>query len=199
MPSSTHVDYLTFPVYHPNEIQVPINVNSTSLPAAPHKVFIHGRPQPSSFKIVYGGDAGIILKELLAYSKIHTAPFYASIRTSRLDGLVQDDDGHVLGLLLSYIDCHGTTLCCIDGCDPKYSEARQKWINQISHTLKYLHSHHIVWGDAKAANVLADINGDVYLIDFGGGYIESWVEKDLSNSIDGDLQALENIRQYLFA
>ncbi|ODM14476.1 hypothetical protein SI65_10098 [Aspergillus cristatus] len=198
LPFSTQVDYSIFPVYHPNEIQVPINANSTSLPAAPHWVFIHGRPQPSFFKIVYGGDAGMTLKELLAYSKIHTAQFDASVCTSRLDGLVQDDDGHVVGLLLSYIDCRGTTLCCIDGRDPKYSEARQKWIDQISHALKHLHSPHIVWGDAKAANVLVDINGDAYLIDFGGGYTECWVEKDLSNSIDGDLQGLENIKPYLF-
>lgn len=65
---------------------VPINMNSTSLTAAPHKVFIHGQSQPSFFKIVYGGDAGITLKKLLAYSKIHKAQFDASIRTSHLDG-----------------------------------------------------------------------------------------------------------------
>lgn len=70
--------------------------------------------------------------------------------------------------------------------------------SDFSHTEIPSFAHHIVWGDAKAANVLADINGDVYLIDFGGGYGENWVEKDLSNSIDGDLQGLENIKQYLF-
>lgn len=201
LPSSTHVDYSMFPVYHPSEIQLPINANSTSLPAVPHKVFIHGLPKPSFFKLVYSGDAGITpLRELLTYSKIHMAKFDATVRTSRLDGLVQDDSGQVMGLLLSYVDCRGATLRCIinNGRDPKNSEFRQKWVDQISHTLKRLHSHDIVWGDAKAANVLIGVNGDAYLIDFGGGYTKGWVEKEMANSIDGDLQGLESIKRCLF-
>ena len=187
-----------FPVYHPSEIQFLIDMNSNFLPAVPHKVFIYEQPQPSFFKIVYGGDVGITLKELLTYSKIHTAKFNTTICTSWLDGLVQDDNGDIIGLLLSYINCCGTILCCIDGHNPKYSKVWQKWVNQISYTLEHLHLHHIVWGDVKVANVLIDVNGDVYLIDFGGGYTEGWVEKELSNSIDGDLQGLENIKWYLF-
>ncbi|KAE8326626.1 hypothetical protein BDV39DRAFT_215602 [Aspergillus sergii] len=198
LPSATQVDYSMFPIYHPSEVQVPIDASSTSLPAVPRKVSIHGRSKPSFFKIVYAGDVRMTLKELLAYSKIHMAKFDATVRTSRLDGLVQDGNGHVMGLLLSYIDCHGATLECIGGRHPKYSGFRQKWIDQISHTLKHLHAHNIVWGDAKAANVLIDTNADAYLIDFGGGYTKSWVDKEMANSIDGDLQGLENIRCYLF-
>ncbi|OJD13559.1 hypothetical protein AJ78_05995 [Emergomyces pasteurianus Ep9510] len=158
LPSSTCVDYSMFPVYNLNEIQVSIDANSTSLPAVPRKVFIHGRPNLSFFKIVYRGDAGITMRKLLAYSKIHTAKFNATVRTSRLDGLVKNDNGYVMGLLLSYIDSCGTTLYCIDGRDP---------------------------------------NGDAYLIDFGGGYTRDWVEKEMVNSIDGDLQGLENIKRHL--
>lgn len=198
LPSSTRVDYSIFPVYDPSEIQVPIDATSPSLPAVPRKVFVHGRPKPNFFKTIYAGDAGITIRELLAYSKIHMAKFDATIRTSRLDGLVQDKDGHVMGLLLSYIDCRGTTLRCIDGRDARYSGLWQKWTDQISHTLKHLHSHNIVWGDAKAANVLIDVNGDAYLIDFGGGYTEGWVAKDMANSINRDLQGLESIKRYLF-
>lgn len=182
LPSSTHVDYPMFPVYDPSEVQVPIDADSTSLPAVPRKMFISGRPQPSFFKRVYAGDAGITLKELFAYSNIHAARFDLTIRTSRLDGLVQDSEGYVMGLLLSYIDFR-----CIDGRNPRYSELRQTWVDQISHTLKNLHSHRIVWRDAKAANVLIDANEDAYLIDFGGGYTEGWVDKENSNSIDGDI------------
>lgn len=103
-----------------------------------------------------------------------------------------------MGLVLSYIDCDGATLNCVDGHDPKFSNLRQKWVDQIAQTLEKLHSHNIVWGDAKAANVLIDVNEDAYLIDFGGGYTEGWIEKEKSNSIDGDLQGLENIKRYLF-
>lgn len=200
LPSSTHVDYSMFPVYHPNEIQVPIDDNANSLPGIPRKVFIQGRSEPSFFKMVYGSDQRITLRELSAYSKIHAANFAADdlVRTSRLHGLVQDDQKHVMGLLLSYINSDGATLFCVDGCDPKYSEIRHKWLDQISQTLKHLHAHKIVWGDAKAANVLLDANEDAYLIDFGGGYTEGWVTKENSNSIEGDIEGLESIRRYLF-
>lgn len=103
-----------------------------------------------------------------------------------------------MGLLLSYIDCQGATLNCIDGRNPKYSQLRQKWLEQISHTLKHLHAHNIVWGDAKAANVLLDMDENAYIVEFGGGYTEGWVKKEDSNSIKGDIQRLESIKQYLF-
>jgi hypothetical protein len=35
------------------------------------------------------------------------------------------------------------------------------------------------------------------LIDFGGGYTNGWVDKEMSNSMEGDLQGLEQIVQYL--
>ncbi|CAI7665446.1 unnamed protein product [Penicillium glandicola] len=183
LPSS--VDYSAFPVYHPREVQVPISADSAALPGVPRK-------------IVYGGDMGITAREILTYSRIRLAKFDPPILTSQLEGLVQDDDGYVMGLALSYINCDGATLNCIDGRDPKFFELRQKWVDQISHALENFHSHGIIWGDAKAANVLIDANEDAYLIDFGGGYTKGWVEKEKSNSIEGDLQGLENIKRYLF-
>jgi hypothetical protein len=45
--------------------------------------------------------------------------------------------------------------------------------------------------------VLIDVNEDAYLIDFGGGYTEGWFETEKSNSTEGDLQGLENIKRYL--
>jgi hypothetical protein len=196
LPSS--IDYSAFPIYHPGEVQVPTSADSAALPGIPRKVFIHGQPQPSFFKIVYGGDMGITTREILTYSKIRMAKFDPPILTSQLEGLVQDDDGYVMGLLLSYINCDGVTLNCINGRDPKFSELRQKWVDQISHTIEHMHSHNIIWGDAKAANVLIDVNEDAYLIDFGGGYTKGWVEKEKSDSTEGDLQGLENIKRFLF-
>lgn len=94
--SSTEIDYSMFSIYHPREIQVQIDPNSNSLPGIPCKVFIHGRPQSSFFKVVYGSDERTTMGELLAYSNIQAAQFdddNALIRTSRLHVLVQDEDG----------------------------------------------------------------------------------------------------------
>ena len=60
-PSS--VDYSSFSVYHPREVQVPISADSAALPAIPRKLFIHRRPRPSFFKLVYWGDAGILIRD----------------------------------------------------------------------------------------------------------------------------------------
>ncbi|KNG81816.1 hypothetical protein ANOM_010747 [Aspergillus nomiae NRRL 13137] len=198
LPSITYFDYSMFPVYHPSEIQVSIDADSTSLPGFPQKVFIHGRSKPSFLKIIFAGGARVALKELMAYSKIYIANFDATVLTSRLDGLVHDGEGNTIGFLLSYINGPGSTLEFNGGHHPKYSESRQKWFHQISHTLQQLHAHNIVWGDAKPANVLLDPNGDAYIIDFGGGYTPGCVEKEMAGTIAGDLQGLESIRQYLF-
>lgn len=95
MPSSTRVDYSMIPVYHAHQIHVPIDANLTSLPAVPQKAFIHWGPNPSFFNIVYTGDVGMGYHELLAYSKIHTAKFNATVHMSQLNGLIEDGNGHV--------------------------------------------------------------------------------------------------------
>jgi hypothetical protein len=51
----------------------------------------------------------------------------------------------------------------------------------------------IVWGDAKTANVLIDKKDDAWLIDFGGGNTEVWIDEELWDTKEGDLQALEKI------
>jgi hypothetical protein len=60
LPSSTHVDYSMFSFNRPGEIQLPVDASLTSLPAepVPRKVFIHGQPKSSFFKLVYASDMG---------------------------------------------------------------------------------------------------------------------------------------------
>lgn len=195
LPSSINT---IFPVYHPREIQVGSDETSTVLPGIPRRVFINGQPQPSFYKMVYSGDLTTTTREIIAYSKIHMANFDPTVLTSKLKRIVQDDEGNILGLLLSYIECGGTKLYRIGGQDPMYSHLRQKWVDQVSHTLERFHEHNIIWGEAKAANVLLDYNDDAYLVDFGGAYTKGWVEKEKSNSIEGDLQGFGNIKRRLF-
>lgn len=75
--------------------------------------------------MVYSGDLTSTTREITAYPKIHTANFDPTVLTSKLNGIVQDDEGNILGLLPSYIECGGTTLYRIDGQDPMYSQIRQ--------------------------------------------------------------------------
>lgn len=77
-------------------------------------------------------------------------------------------------------------------------ESREKWGRQIKQTVDSLHEVDIVWGDAKPSNVVVDdLNNDAWLIDFGGGWTEGWVDKNLQNTKAGDQQAVERMLKFL--
>lgn len=193
-----NIDYSMFPVYSPKDVTIATATYSNSLPDVPRKAFIKG--EPSFLKVVWAGDARTTNRELSKYAMIHAAGFDATVHISRLNGLVRDDNGCVVGLLLTYIDCGDRgPLDCIDVSNPKYSGLKGKWFDQIKQTLRHLHSHGITWGDAAATNILIDIKDDAYLVDFGGGFTPGWVEQEKSNSMEGDLQGLERIRKFLFS
>ncbi len=44
---------------------------------------------------------------------------------------------------------------------------RERWATQIQETVAQLHNANLVWGDAKAENVMIDKNNDAWLIDLG--------------------------------
>lgn len=45
--------------------------------------------------------------------------------------------------------------------------------------------------------MLVVINDDAWVIDFGGGYTEGWVENGSGGTITGDLQGLAKILEFL--
>jgi len=85
---------------------------------------------------------------------------------------------------------------------------RQRWAAQIRETVEQLHDAGLVWGDAHLGNVLIDKNDDAWLlIGYGGGYTwpctpgSRWgwvgVDKELADTKEGDLQAVERIVECL--
>lgn len=73
----------------------------------------------------------------------------------------------------------------------------QQWVEQITLVVTWLHEAGIVWGDAKPDNVLIDASKDAWIIDFGGGYTEGWVDPDLAGTEEGDNQGLYRIVEFL--
>ncbi len=49
-----------------------------------------------------------------------------------------------------------------------------------------MHSKGLIWGDGKASNIIMDEEDDAWLIDFGGGFTEGWIDAPLENSVEGD-------------
>lgn len=76
-------------------------------------------------------------------------------------------------------------------------EARQQIGCQIKETVQVLHENGVIWGDAKPSNVVIDLNNHAWLIDFGGGWSEGWVDESLQNTVAGDWQAVARILEFL--
>ncbi|QYT00356.1 Protein kinase domain-containing protein [Trichoderma simmonsii] len=191
-------DFTPWPTFKPSEIKTS-NEQIGPVPShVPRKVFLKDGTA-AYLKLTDPGDKSILLHEISTYRKIHNARLDKTLRISHLIGLVQSiDDKEVMiyGLLLTYIDCENMTLrCAVQKETPEH--LRTRWASQVSDTLAQLHDARIVWGDAKPNNVLVNYHDDAWIIDFGGGYTEGWVERGLAGTKEGDLQALGRITEFI--
>ncbi|KZZ95361.1 Protein kinase-like domain protein [Moelleriella libera RCEF 2490] len=181
-----------WPGYLPSEIQLDEEAAYDSIP----RRVILPDGTAAFFKLMGRGERRILDKELRSYETIRKSGLPSSVRISRLLGLVKDESDTVFGLLLTHIDCQGQTLtCAVESDAPVFF--RRQWIAEISEVVYYLHQYGLVWGDAKPDNVLVDGNQNAWVIDFGGGYTEGWVPKNLAGTVKGDLTALAKIADYV--
>ncbi|KAG5750139.1 hypothetical protein H9Q70_007203 [Fusarium xylarioides] len=187
-----------WPQHHQKDIQLPKKKNSHGPPSfKPSEVYLKDG-NTAFFKPMRPGDEKNFLNELNKYRSIRDAHLDDSLRISRLIGLVRDESSLTFGLLLTYIDCGNKTLLCATQPDTP-SDLRQKWAEQVHVMIHQLHTAGIVWGDAKPDNVLIDRQKDAWLVDFGGGYTQGWVPKELAGSVEGDLHGLQKIEEFLRA
>ncbi|TPX14831.1 uncharacterized protein E0L32_004940 [Thyridium curvatum] len=183
-------------LYNPAGIVLSFENPEDALYKPPRKVLIDGGQTACFFKQCYSTVQ--TTNELQAYKKIAAANIDPQFHICRLFGAVMDDDGFIVGLLLTYIDHGGRTLST--NVDPDYPPAstRNRWIGQLDAALAELHKAGIVWGDVKAENVLVDREDNVWIIDFGGGYTQGWVDKQLAGTVDGDLAGMAKLREFIF-
>lgn len=105
----------------------------------------------------------------------------------------------MLGLIASWIDCGNRSLRCALRSEKEIPLAlRRKWDQQVSSAVAYLHDSGVVWGDAKAENVLVDRDDNAWVIGFGGGYTRGWVGKGRMETIAGDQEGLSRIKELLY-
>ncbi|OAR02395.1 hypothetical protein LLEC1_02527 [Akanthomyces lecanii] len=181
-----------WPAYLPSEIQLD---EEAAYDSTPRRVIL---PDSTAafFKLMGRGEKRTLEKELLSYERIRTSPLPTSVRISRLLGLVRDESSTVFGLLLTHIDCENQTLtCAIESGAPE--SLRRQWVAEMKQIVHCLHRDGLVWGDAKPDNVLIDGNQNAWIVDFGGGYSEGWVPKDLAGTVNGDLVALAKMVDYV--
>lgn len=117
------------------------------------------------------------------------------LRTSRIAGLVYYDgeEAALLGMLLERIE--GDTLAFARISAP--AADKRKWTDQIDETVRALHVRGVVWGDARPENVTVSSSGDAVVVDFGGGWSPGYVDPELAETGEGDLQGLGRLREEL--
>jgi serine/threonine protein kinase len=113
----------------------------------------------------------------------------------RLNALVTDGDDRVEGMLLDYV-ANARELGKLESLS---GDQYAQWSTQIHDAITYLHNKDLVWGDAKAGNVLIREDDTVVLIDFGGGFTEGWVDLPNCGTMKGDWQGYERIMEFLKA
>lgn len=132
-----------------------------------------------------------VLARIGALAKQGVAP----LRTSRMAGLVHWDgrEDVVMGMLLERID--GPTL--FDAAQRASAADKSKWVDQIDETVGELHWHGLVWGDVKPDNVMIAPSGDAVVIDFGGGGTLQYIDLQLHETREGDVQGTGKMRARL--
>jgi hypothetical protein len=160
----------------------------------PTTVQANGSETRFHFKPAFEKDS--FQRELDILLRLRSDAFPADLHVSRLGGLVLNADGvSLLGLLVEHIRGNGTLYDAVDGSG---KEERDEWVQQLKATVEQLHHGDVVWGDVNPHNVLLDINDDAWVVNFGGGCADSWIDQELCNTVEGDLQGLANIGGYLW-
>lgn len=140
------------------------------------------------------------IRELQTLSKLRNANLDSEVRVSTIKGFVTHGGG-IQGVLLEKIPTKYGILDLAfrdktpDSIPPL--SLRQKWADQIEHTVTQMHSHGIIWGDAKSLNIIIDKEDNAWVIDFGGGFTTPWVEFSMMDTVEGDLHALAIIKRDL--
>lgn len=123
----------------------------------------------------------------------------SSFRVPALKGFVEHpENGIILGFLREWIpskyNLRHTSAHDLHVAAPR--EIRQRWAGQIKWTVKALNAVGVIWGDAKPGNIVIDLNDDAWVIDFGGGWTQGWVDANLQGAIQGDEQGVSRIIEY---
>ncbi|KAF5581285.1 hypothetical protein FPCIR_10278 [Fusarium pseudocircinatum] len=133
-------------------------------------------------------------REIQCLHKIREYFVRGSIRVPQLYGYIHHNDTkQILGLLRQWVP--GRRLDDIVTSAPP--ENKKKWASQVRETIETLHQHGLIWGNGKTGNIIIDEQDNAWLIDFGGGYTQGWIDEELAETKQGDEQALEKITKLL--
>lgn len=126
-------------------------------------------------------------------------PDLSALRVPGLLGYVKHPrSGIVLGILRAWVPSKTSLRDLQDeGLECVPEERRRDWARQITETVDKLHAVGIVWGDVKPSNVIIGMDDKAWLIDFGGGWTDGWVNEDIEGTVEGDRQGVKKMVELL--
>ena len=133
----------------------------------------------------------IVILQYLAENPIHCGVHFPYI----LELVRSEFNDEVIGFLMNHIEARGTLASLHAEAFPR--ARRLEWGRQIKAAVHALHAHGQIWGDVKPDNILVDMHGRLWITDFGGGTTTGWVDERLIESIEGDLQGVNRIFEFL--
>ena len=194
-PNSFHNEDFKLPIYKPSEIKILATLKNDTV----FKALVCG--STVCIKVIgYQNSTKSIQREIGLLRRISEAQIDLRLRTPTLLGLVscEENSNLVLGLVMNYIE-PGMLMSDLFNLNLESIPQTQRdiWARQIGNDLNRLHEQGLVWGDAKAGNVIFDKECNPWIIDFGGGYTDGWVDEELVDSVTGDLQGLRKIIDFM--
>lgn len=179
------------PVLHPSLVMLPPSDKSQHI--RPTKVIFESKSW--FFKSVHSSskanreiDALLRLRNLISTETCH----FPVLRYLVMSPSDHDD---ICGFLLEHIE-HRDSLGGIEIREQPL-HVRVEWSKQLTTGVRMLHEAGIVWGDVKPHNILVDMNNNLQIVDFGGGFTQGWVDEDKTESIEGDRQGVLRILDFL--
>jgi hypothetical protein len=128
-------------------------------------------------------------REVAVLGAVRRSGLDRKLRVSPFKGLVLLDNGLVAGMLFEWLE--GSPLAEHPSLsDPSY---HKRWQEQVEGVVKELHRHEIVWGDVNVHNIFIDANADAWVTDFGGNCNVEFVDEELKETYEGDLQGLRRV------
>ncbi|KFY20047.1 hypothetical protein V491_04031 [Pseudogymnoascus sp. VKM F-3775] len=137
-------------------------------------------------------DKAQVIREIDVQSRILNAGLKGKLRVAGVHSIVTSEDATMtIGLLFDLIPPFAEPM---DSLQCKVAiEQHSKWKQQVIDIVTELHAHDIVWGDVHPGNIFVDKDSDAWLMDFGGGWIEEFVDSEIAGTKEGDLQGLGRI------
>ncbi|PGH28671.1 hypothetical protein GX50_08585 [[Emmonsia] crescens] len=156
---------------------------------------------PSKVKLPWDSENERPLRpsKVLTLLRLHQLGLNDKIRVPKLHGFVSSGNKsnmEICGILITYIKFR-RTLASRDEIRKAAPYLRETWIHQLKEMVNEFHKAGIIWGDVKPGNVLIDMENNLWIIDFGGSYTPGWVDEKLMETVEGDLQGLSKIINFI--